>query len=103
MKRLVCLFAGAAAFLAPLHAQMLPQTDPKAVGLSKERIDRIRPVLDNYVATNQLAGGIALIARRGKVAYLDTFGMMDKEAGKPMAKDAIFRMASMTKPIVTVG
>lgn len=92
-----------AALLAPLYAQMLPQADPKAVGLSKERIDRIRPVMEKYVATNQMAGAVALIVRRGKVAYLDTFGVMDKDTNKPMTKDAIFRLASMTKPIVAVG
>ncbi len=98
----VCLFA-AASILTPLHAQMLPQADPKAVGLSKERIDRIRPVLEQYIANSQMAGAVAIIARRGKVAYLDTFGVMDTNTKKPMPRDAIFRLASMTKPIVAVA
>jgi CubicO group peptidase (beta-lactamase class C family) len=89
--------------LAPLWAQMLPQAKPEEVGMSPERLDRIRPVMESYIAQNQMAGSIALIARRGKVAYLETFGMMDKENGKPMSRDAIFRMASMTKPIITVA
>jgi len=86
-----------------LSAQMLPQASPQEVGLSQERLDRIRPMMEKYIADNEMAGSIALVARRGKVAYLQTFGMMDKEAGKPMSKDAIFRLFSMTKPIVAVA
>jgi len=86
-----------------LSAQTLPQTQPDQVGLSKERLDRIKPHLEKYVAQNQLAGGIALIARRGRTAYFETFGMMDKESGRRMTPDAIFRIYSMTKPIVTVA
>jgi CubicO group peptidase (beta-lactamase class C family) len=85
-----------------VFAQLLPQASPQEVGLSKERLDRIKPFLENYIAQNKLAGGNALIARRGKIAYFETFGMMDKEGGKPATKDAIFRIYSMSKPIVTV-
>jgi CubicO group peptidase (beta-lactamase class C family) len=103
MKRLAVILIGVMAMLTPALAQMLPQAAPQEVGMSRERLDRIRPILEKYITENQIAGAIALIARRGKVAYLETFGMMDKEAGKPMARDAIFRLASMTKPIVTVA
>lgn len=87
----------------PLAAQLLPTAPPEQVGLSKERIDRIKPVQEKYVADGQLAGGVMLIARKGKVAYFDTFGKMDKDGDKPMPKDAIFRLYSMTKPIVTAA
>jgi CubicO group peptidase (beta-lactamase class C family) len=79
----------------PLAAQLLPQAAPEQLGLSEERIARIKPVQETYVAQHQLAGGTMLIARRGKVAYFDTFGNMPK--------DAIFRIYSMTKPIIATA
>ena len=88
---------------APLFAQIPAPVAPEQVGFSKERLARIRPQLEKYVEDNRLAGGSALIARHGKVVYFETFGVMDKESGKPMTKDAIFRIYSMTKPIVAVA
>jgi CubicO group peptidase (beta-lactamase class C family) len=88
---------------APLLAQVPAQVSPELVGLSRERLARIRPQLERYVETNRLAGGTALIARHGKVVYFETFGVMDKDSGKPMTKDAIFRIYSMTKPIIAVA
>lgn len=72
-------------------------------GLSAESLARLSAVLDDYVAQGRLAGGVALVARRGELAYLEAFGMRDIEAGDPMAEDAIFRIASQTKAIVSVG
>ena len=80
-----------------------PLVRSEQVGFSKERLARIRPQLEKYVEENRLAGGAALIARHGKVIYFETFGVMDKESGGPMTKDAIFRIYSMTKPIVAVA
>lgn len=104
MKKLFCIGnIVAIAMLCSLQAQTWPQATPQESGLSKERLERIKPILERYIAQNQLAGGTALILRRGKVAYFETFGTMDKEAGKPMAKDAIFRIYSMSKPVITVA
>jgi CubicO group peptidase (beta-lactamase class C family) len=89
--------------LATAHAQVLQQAAPADVGLSKERLDRIRPAIERMVSQNRLAGGIALVARRGKIAYFETYGMADKESGKPMQKDAIFRIFSMTKAVTGVA
>ena len=88
---------------APLFAQVPAVVAPEQVGFSTQRLARIRPQLEKYVEDNRLAGGSALIARHGKVIYFETFGVMDKESGKPMTKDAIFRIYSMTKPIVAVA
>jgi CubicO group peptidase (beta-lactamase class C family) len=103
VKLSAIILIGAAALVLPLRAQLPPRAAPKEVGLSQERLDRIRPMMEKYIADNQMAGASALIGRRGKVAYFETFGMMDKEAGKPMAKDAIFRITAMTKPMVVVA
>jgi CubicO group peptidase (beta-lactamase class C family) len=86
-----------------LQAQVLPQVSPEQVGLSPERLNRIRPAMEKDVAQGQMAGGIGLIARRGKIAYFETWGMADREAAKPMRKDSIFRMYSMTKAVTGVA
>ncbi|MFQ5790111.1 MAG: serine hydrolase domain-containing protein [Acidobacteriota bacterium] len=86
-----------------LWAQGLPSAPPEDVGLSGERLQRLNGVLQGYVDRDEVAGVVALIARRGRVAYLESFGMADRESGRPMRPDAIFRIASMTKPITTVA
>jgi len=93
------------AFAPPLHAraQSLPSTAPERVGLSAERMARIGRALDAEVAKGAIPGAVVLVARKGKVAYLEGFGLLDKAKGVPMRKDAIFRIYSMTKPFVSVA
>lgn len=86
-----------------LRAQALTQTRPESVGLATERLARLGSTLDLYAAQGRLPGGVALVARRGQVAYVKAFGLRDREAGAPMPEDAIFRIASQTKAIVSVG
>ncbi len=81
----------------------LPSVAPEKVGLSSERLERIDRVMQQYVDEKRIAGVVTLVARRGKVAHLGTYGMADIEAGKPMQANTIFRIASMTKPIVSVA
>ena len=81
----------------------LPMVEPEAVGLSTERLSRIDKVMEKHIAEKKIAGGVILIARHGKIAYLGAHGMMDVEAEKPMAPDTIFRIASMTKQITSVA
>ena len=81
----------------------LPQAQPEQVGVSKEKLDRIHAALSQAVGDGKLAGTVFLVARKGKLVYADALGFQDKEAGKPMAKDSIFRIYSMTKPIVSVA
>ena len=86
-----------------VSGQGIPTAAPAAVGLSAERLTRIDRVVEDAIDRKQIAGAVALISRRGKVAYFNRFGMMDIEAGKLMRRDAIFRIASMTKAITSVG
>ncbi len=81
----------------------LQPVPPESVGLSSERLDRINSTLQDYVDDDKLAGALALVSRRGKVAYCETFGYIDLEAQRPMAVDAIFRIASMTKAVTAVA
>ena len=76
---------------------------PKSVGMSARRLERVRPAMQAYVDRGVYAGINTLIARRGKVVHREQFGWRDKEAQSPMSADAIFRLYSMTKPIVCTG
>ena len=76
---------------------------PHEVGLSAERLERISSAAQGFIDEGQLAGAVTVVARRGKVAHFEAYGMMDIEADKPMQKDTIFRIYSMTKPIAAVG
>ncbi len=81
----------------------IPRAKPADVGLSQDRLDRITQAMEASVGKGHLAGAIGVVARKGKIAYWEAVGMADKEAGKPMADDTIFRIYSMTKPIVGVA
>jgi CubicO group peptidase (beta-lactamase class C family) len=90
-------------FSAGVRAEELPRATPKEAGMSADKLDRIKSVVQSAVDKNQTAGLVVLVARQGKVVYLESFGKMDVEAGKPMLQDAIFRIYSMTKPITVAG
>ncbi|WP_293746683.1 serine hydrolase domain-containing protein [uncultured Paraglaciecola sp.] len=75
----------------------------ESVGFSTERLDRIAPVMQSYIDQGKLAGTLTLVAKDGKIVYLNAQGMQDKEAGKSMSEDTIFRIYSMSKPITAVA
>ena len=87
----------------PVPAQVFPKAAPEQVGFSPQRLQRLTEVFQAYVADGKLAGSVVLVARRGKIAYLHAFGQRDREANSPMPEDAIFRIASQTKALVSVG
>ena len=76
---------------------------PHEVGLSEEQLKHISSTTQRFIDKKQLAGAITVVARHGKVAHFEAYGMMNLEAGKPMQKDTIFRIYSMTKPVAAVG
>ena len=96
---LVCVLAMAAAAVA----QEPPTVKPEAVGLSSERLERIGTAVRQSIDDKRIAGAVTFVARRGKVAWFKAQGMMNREAGKPMRPDTIFRICSMTKPITSVA
>ena len=92
------------AFLATaLSAATLPKASPEEAGLSSQRLQRVRAVLQRYIDRGEIAGSVALVARNGKVAYFDAQGVMDIESKRGMRTDAIFRLASMTKPVTSLA
>lgn len=78
-------------------------TAPESVGMSAERLARIRPIMESYVSERGVAGISTVVSRRGQVVHAEQFGFQDKEAGIPMSADTIFRIYSMTKPVVSTA
>ncbi len=77
---------------------------PKQTGLSTARLERITDHLErNYISSGKIAGCQVAVARHGHLAYFRSFGQMDRERGKAMSDDAIFRIYSMSKPITSVA
>src|ERR1700744_4794399 len=77
---------------------------PKQTGLSTARLGRITDPLErNYISSGKIAGCQVAVARHGHLAYFRSFGQMDRERGKAMSDDAIFRIYSMRKPITSVA
>src|SRR5262245_43245787 len=76
---------------------------PEDAGLSSVRLRRINDAMGHLVEGGSLAGSVTLVARRGKVAHFEATGWMDPGARRPMERDAIFRIASMTKPITVTA
>ncbi len=103
MKKLtyMCLLI----FCLPVLAfgQGLPTAAPEEVGVSAERLEHIRPMLQDYVDKENLPGFLTVVARRGKIVHFETVGMRDIENKKPIAPDTIFRIYSMSKPITSVA
>jgi CubicO group peptidase (beta-lactamase class C family) len=101
MKR--ALFLLALVWALPADARSLTPVTPESVGLSSERLALIGTTLQAGVDADEIPGAVVLVARRGGIAYYEAFGYRDKATGDAMRKDTIFRIYSMTKPIVSVA
>jgi len=81
----------------------LPFARPEEVGLSSDRLARLSAVMRAQAAGGRLPGAVVLLARHDHIAWFDSVGLRDPASGAPMTDDAIFRIYSMTKPIVSVA
>lgn len=81
----------------------LPMAKAETVGMSSKRLERVRTFVQEYIDKDQIAGAVTLIARKGKVVHFEAQGSRYKEEKQPMEKDALFSLASMTKPIVSTA
>jgi hypothetical protein len=89
-----------ATLAVPVTMALVPTASkPEDVGLSSERLQRVHEAMQRHVDAKNVSGVVTLVARKGRVAHLEAQGMMDIESKKPMPKDGIFRLASMSKPI----
>ena len=87
----------------PLAAGTVPVGKPEEVGLSSERLKRIGEAVQRHIETGNVSGAVTLVARKGRIAHFEARGLMDIASKKPMAKDGLFRLASMSKPITGVA
>jgi CubicO group peptidase (beta-lactamase class C family) len=76
---------------------------PEDVGLSTERLQRVAELVQRHIAAGSFSGAVTLVARDGRIVYHQAAGLMDIDAKKPMVKDGIFRIMSMTKPVIGVS
>jgi CubicO group peptidase (beta-lactamase class C family) len=102
-QRLIfALFATCWAGMA-LAQELIAVSKPEELGFATERLKRVTETYQGYVESGELPGAVLLIARNDKVALFEAIGFQDREKKIPMKKEAIFRLASMTKPIVSVA
>ena len=99
MSRL--LFLSAAICLS--FAASTSAIDPATVGLSSDKLAAVTELLECQVEVGNISGAVALVARHGRVAYLQAVGKSDNESGSEMSTDAVFRIASMTKVITSAA
>jgi CubicO group peptidase (beta-lactamase class C family) len=76
---------------------------PEDVGMSSERLTRIHTMIQGHLDAHDFSGAVTLVARKGRVVHFETHGMADVDAHKAMAKETLFRLASMTKPVTAVS
>lgn len=90
-------------FVSVSVAQQLPKAKLTELGISAEKLENLSTVLNSYVKDGRLAGSVAMVLRNGKVVYLNSFGYRDLESRSPMRTDSIFRIASQSKALTSVG
>ena len=107
-RRLIPVLAlalGLVAFTLPLAAGSSALMPGKAdeLGFAPDRLVRIREAVQRHVDAGEVSGAVTLVARRGKIAHFEAYGLQDLESKKAMPKDGIFRLASMSKPITAAA
>ena len=104
VRRAILLAVGLALSIGAYAGERdLAPVEPAAVGMSAEGLDELSAAMQGFVDRGELAGVVTVVARHGKIAHFETYGMQDVATGVPMAKDTIFRIYSMTKPIAGVA
>src|SRR5258708_5840106 len=83
----------------PLGAASIRATKPEELGLSSERLQRIHETVQRHIDAHDISGAVTLVTRRGQIGHLEAHGVMNLESKKPMATDALFWIASMSKPV----
>src|SRR5262245_46373022 len=86
----------------PAHTAS-PTSKPEEVGVSSERLQRINQMIERRIAAGDIAGAVTIVARKGKVVHQAAHGVMDLQSKQPMSTASMFRIASMTKPVVGVS
>ena len=104
MNRRFALFAVLCLAAAPTAgAQALAPAEPESVGLSSSRLAEVTAALQARIDASDIAGVVAAAARHGRVVYFEALGQRDRETGDPMARDDLFRVYSMTRPVTSTA
>ena len=104
MKRIIWTGLVLASLLSgPASAREIGSSSPERQGVSSDRLEHITRFMNAKVEDGTMVGGMGVIARNGKVVYSQTYGQADREAGRAMEEDAIYRIYSMTKPVTSVA
>ena len=101
MKKQILAFALLTLPLAA--ASSVPTAKPEDVGVSSERLQRVSQMIQRRIAAGEMTGAVTIVARKGKIVHLEAQGVMDLDSKKPVTKDTMFRVASMTKPVTGVA
>ncbi len=94
-----------AALLAGLRlgAGSVPTAKPEDAGVSSQRLERIGEAMQRHIGAANISGAVTLVSRNGKIVHFEAHGLMEIETKKPMVRDAVFRLASMSKPVTGVA
>jgi CubicO group peptidase (beta-lactamase class C family) len=105
MRRMIDLTFVAFIFSLPqsVSARELAVAKPESVGMSSERLALVVPAMQTFVDEEKVAGAVTIVARNGRIVFFEAVGKADIDSGKPMKRDAIVRIYSMTKPITSVA
>ena len=103
IRTLIPVVVACAVLTMPLQAGTIVAGKPEDLGFSPERLSRIHEAVQRHIDAKSLAGAVTMVVRNGRIAHLEGHGVIDLETNRPMPKDAIFRLASMSKPITAVA
>jgi CubicO group peptidase (beta-lactamase class C family) len=100
MKRALSIFSAILAIALPSLAASVQTAKPEQTGFSSERLARIHDMVQRHIDAHDISGAVTLVARNGKIAHFEAHGLADIETKKPMSRDSLFWIMSMTKPVV---
>ncbi len=100
MNRFKLILPAMLAAAMPALAGSIPTAKPEQTGFSSERLTRIHDMVQRHIDAHDISGAVTLVARNGKVAHFEAHGLADVDAKKPMSKESLFWIMSMTKPVV---
>src|SRR5262245_4107896 len=103
MRVAVTCFLVVALLVVPVLSEPLNKVKPEDVGMSSDRLQRISQMIKRHIDAGDMTGAVAVVARKGKIAYLTAQGVMDAESKQPISPSTMFRVASMTKPVTGVA
>src|SRR5205809_992711 len=101
--RMLTLLLVVAGLAAPIAAGSVSAARPEDAGFSSERLRAVHETIQRHIDAGDITGAVTLVGSRGRIVHFEAHGLMDLASKRPMAKDSIFRIMSMTKPVTAVA